>query len=148
MISPEQIRRFSHFAGVNADSLRQVAMISDELEFEAGRPIFEEGQAADRLYVVVEGEVDVQCVLRDGTRRTVDTRVGGDLLCWSSIVAPRQTQLGAVARTYTRLISIDAPSLMEIMEADAVLGRAVMTAVAGEIGHRLTGARMQLAARD
>ncbi|MFV1967576.1 MAG: cyclic nucleotide-binding domain-containing protein, partial [Pirellulaceae bacterium] len=88
MISLEQLRRYPYFADVREESLRQVAMISEEMSIPSGGVLFEEGDVADNLYIITDGEVDIEYTLGSGEKRTVDTVVGGELMMWSALVAP------------------------------------------------------------
>ncbi len=146
MVSPEVLRRSSYFTGVSEQSLKQVAMICEEKSVAKGTVLFREGEEASTLYILGEGEVDVQYVLGDGSHQTVDTLVGGDLMVWSSLVAPHTTHSMGVARTAVRMVAIDAPKFRAMLDADPILGYQVMKGVAAQVSHRLHGARLQLAA--
>jgi CRP-like cAMP-binding protein len=146
MVSPELLRRYPHFAGVSEESLRHIAMISEERNFHAGAVVVREGEPASHLFVVSHGEVDVQSVLADGEHKTVDTLVPGDLLVWSALVEPHLARFWAVARSDAAVIAIEADSLRELMERDHRLGHRLMTGIAVALSHRLVGARIQLAA--
>ena len=78
MISPELLRRYPYFADISEDSLRQVAMISEERSAPNGTVIFQEGDVAEGLFIIAEGEVDIQYTLGSGEPRTVDTVVAGE----------------------------------------------------------------------
>ena len=52
----------------------------------AGTQIFGVGDDADALYLIEEGEVDIQYPLGSGELRTVDTVVSGELIMWSALV--------------------------------------------------------------
>ncbi|HOA74771.1 MAG TPA: cyclic nucleotide-binding domain-containing protein [Phycisphaerae bacterium] len=146
MVSPELLRRFAIFSGADEPTLKQVAMLSEEKTARAGDVLFREGEDARYLHIVVEGEVDIQYVLGDGSHQTVDTVVAGDPLVWSSLVPPHQTHSMGVARTAVKLVAIDAARLRELMQANPALGYQVMSTLAGAIAHRLHGARLQIAA--
>ena len=88
MISPELLRRYPYFADISEDSLRQVAMISDERSAPNGTVIFQEGDVAEGLFIIAEGEVDIQYTLGSGEPRTVDTVVAGELSMWSRSSPP------------------------------------------------------------
>ncbi len=48
-------------------------MICDEMNVSAGSIMYREGDKADKLYILIEGEVDIQYTLGSGELRTVDT---------------------------------------------------------------------------
>lgn len=145
MISPETLRRFPYFAKVEEQSLKQVAKIAQERVEPAEKRLFSEDEVADTLYIIQEGEVDIQYELGDGQMKTVDTLVQGDLLVWSALVDPYRTTTSGLARSGLKLIAIDAPKLRQLMEQDPVLGFQLMSQVTKLLAHRLERSRIQLA---
>ena len=145
MISPEVLRRYPYFAGINDESLKQLAMIAEERSVPAGSVMFREGDPASHLSVILKGEVNIQYMLGNGELRTVDTLVDGDLLMWSALVEPyKATALGTTTKE-TQLVRIDAAKLRQLCEQEPILGYRLMTQVAKLLAHRLEGARVQLA---
>jgi CRP-like cAMP-binding protein len=148
MISPELLRRYPYFAGISDECLKAVAMIADEKTVPAGTHLFSEGDPADRLNLIVKGEVNIQYVLGNGEKRTVDTLVDGDILGFSAIVEPyKYTALGTTSKE-TQLVTIQAKKLRELCEKEPMLGYRLMAQVARLLAHRLESARIQLAATD
>ncbi len=88
MISPEILRRYPYFASAKDEGLRDLAMICEEELIPAGTVMYREGDKADKLFILVDGEVDIQYTLGSGELRTVDTIVPGELLMWSALVEP------------------------------------------------------------
>ena len=146
MISPELLRRYPHFATVQEESLQRVAMIGVEKQFEPGDILFKEGDPADLLFVVEEGEVGLQAVLGSGDRKPVDTLVGGDIMCTSALVEPYELRFEGIARKPTKVIAIQAEKLRELFETDTEMGYRLMCRIAEAMLRRLEGARHQLAA--
>ena len=147
MISPEVLRAYPYFAGAGEESLRELAMATEELSFQEGQVLFREGQTAERLYILIRGEVDIQYELNTGEHRTVDTVVAGDVLIWSALVRPYRTTGLGIARRTSEVIAVDARKLRELCEGDRELGFSLMTEIARATSHRLEGARVQLATR-
>lgn len=148
MISPEVLRRYPYFAAISEDSLKAIAMMAEEKCFPAGTQVFNEGDPADTLNIIVQGEVDIQYVLGSGEHRTVDTLIAGDLLMWSALVEPYKATAIGTATKELRLVRIDARKLRSLCDHDPMVGYRLMTEVAKLLAHRLEGARVQLAAID
>jgi CRP-like cAMP-binding protein len=145
MISPEVLRRYPYFAGIDEESLKQLAMIAEEKSVPAHTAMFREGDPATYLYVILTGEVNIQYELGSGELRTVDTLVAGDLLMWSALVEPyRATAMGTTTKE-TQLARIDAAKLRQFCERQPLLGYRLMTQAAKLLAHRLERARVQLA---
>ena len=88
----------------------------------AGRQVFGEGDPADTLSLIVEGEIDIRYLLGSGEWRVVDTLIAGDILGWSALVEPHKMTGIATTRKPTRLIRIQAQPLRELCEHDPLLG--------------------------
>lgn len=148
MISPEVLRRYPYFAHVGDESLKAVAMLADEKNVRAGTQLFSEGDPADAMNIIVQGEISIQYILGSGERRTVDTLVNGDILGWSALVEPyRYTAVGTASKD-THMVSIRAKGLRDLCDKDPLLGYQLTTQIAKLLAHRLEGARLQLAAID
>ena len=93
MISPEALRRYPYFSQLPEEALKQVAMICEDRSFKAGERLFEEsaemkssarlydkGQAAAELMILVSGEVDLVTEMSGGNEsaRCVAGRRGPD----------------------------------------------------------------------
>ena len=59
MISPELIRRYPFFAGLNHDYVGTLTKLADEVSVEAGHCFFGEGDELKKLHLVVEGAVAI-----------------------------------------------------------------------------------------
>jgi CRP-like cAMP-binding protein len=145
MISPETLRRYPYFSGATEESLDELAMTSEERIVAAGQFLFEDGEVADHLFILTEGEVDIQYRIDENEPHTVDTRIAGDLLVWSALVHPYRTTAFGFARRETKALAIDALKLRELCERDHDLGYHLFREIAEVMSHRLLGARVQLA---
>ena len=75
---------------------------TDFLSYAPGDVIFAAGELGDRMYVVIEGEVDV---VSGG--RTIETTGPGGLFGEMALIDRSPRSAGAVARTACRLVPID-----------------------------------------
>jgi CRP/FNR family transcriptional regulator, cyclic AMP receptor protein len=148
MISPELLRRYPYFGGVSEDALKEVAMISDEVTAAAGTTLFNEDDKADFLYIVTDGEIDLQNMLGSGELRTVDTVVPGDLVVWSALVEPYRCTATGTVRKDARLIAVNGQKLRQLCETDRDLGYRMLVSVTKLLATRLEGARVQLTTLD
>jgi CRP-like cAMP-binding protein len=148
MISPELLRRYPYFADVNEETLKEVAMISEEVSGTAGTTLYKQGDPAESLFIITSGEMDLQYELGNGELRTVDTIVAGDLAVWSAVVEPYRCTASGTLRKDTRLIAINGAKLRNLMEANCDLGYRILLSVTKLLATRLEGARVQLATID
>ena len=145
MISPEMLRRYPYFVSVGDESLKRIAMMADEIKIDAGTRMFNEGDPAGYLYIIVQGEVNIQYQLGNDELRTVDTLVDGDILVWSAIISPFKTTAIGTTTKPTQLIRIDSAKLRALCDEDPRVGYQLVIEVAKLLAHRLEGARAQLA---
>jgi CRP/FNR family transcriptional regulator, cyclic AMP receptor protein len=148
MISPEVLRRYPYFASAQEDGLRALAMMCDEVTVPAGTVLYREGDKADKLLILMDGEVDIQYPLASGELRTVDTIVPGELLMWSALVEPYKSTAIVTTRQASKLIGIDAEKLRAYCTKEYAIGNEVLLHLTKMLATRLEGARIQLAAMD
>ena len=147
MISPEILRRYPYFAGIDEASLREIAMTAEEKpRIPAGTCVFSEGEPVKHVGLILSGEVNIQYLLGTGEMRTVDTLVAGDLLGFSALIEPyKYTSFGTTTQQ-TDLVLIDAGKLRDLCNRDPQLGYRLALHFAKLLADRLEGARVQLAA--
>ena len=145
MISPELLRRYPYFADVNEAALKEVAMISEEVNATEGSTLFSEGDRADCLYIITEGELDLQYTLGSGELRTVDTLVAGDLVVWSALVEPYKITGTGTVRKDVKMLMIGGKGLRQLCESNHDLGYRMLLSVTQLLATRLEGARVQVA---
>jgi CRP/FNR family cyclic AMP-dependent transcriptional regulator len=149
MISPELLRRYPFFAMLNEEQLKAVAMIADEKTCPKDTLILKENTPATRLYVLVEGDVDL-VFSGGGEGAIVNALVGsiapGEVFGVSSLIEPYQYISSAKSTTPTKIIEIDAVALRVLSEVDQNLGCAIMRHIAEAVLERLKYTQVELAA--
>jgi CRP-like cAMP-binding protein len=146
VISPELLRRYNYFTAGGEAALEAVTRFAELVELESDDILINEGDPAGTLYVIIEGALEVEARLGDGTNEVVDTLVAGDLAGWSSIFEGRVFTATVAAQTETRLLALDADKLRDVCAANSELGYNLMSEIAKAVGSRLSGARLRLAA--
>ena len=146
MVSIEILRSFPYFAGVNNETLKAVAAITEDRRFKAGEVLFKEGDPSRGLHILRQGQVDIIYRLHGGEERVVDTVVAGDLIGWSSLVEPYHSTAKAVAREAGEAVWIAAAGIRALCEKDHTLGYHLLKQLAGVLSRRLQGALVQIAA--
>jgi CRP-like cAMP-binding protein len=145
MISPEQLRRFSLFAGLDPGIFKELAMISEDVAFGEGEWLFHEGNEAEAMFLVLSGAVDLKISLdKEGNRHAdLATLVEGEMVGCSALVEPYTYGLGCVANSDVRLVKTDAEALRELMAHKPEQGLVLMSHVAQVIRARLTNLRVR-----
>jgi CRP/FNR family cyclic AMP-dependent transcriptional regulator len=145
MISPEVLRRFTLFAGLDADVFKSLAMTGEEMAVSAGEWLFKEGADAEALYLILEGTIDLKININEAGTEQADlsTLVAGDVTGWSALVEPYVYTLGAVATSETKVARLDGAQLRALMEEQPEVGYTLMHQVAQAIALRLTNLRVR-----
>src|SRR6202049_44004 len=86
-----------------ADALR--SMVAD-VELSRGDRLFDEGDAGDRLYVVLEGKIKLTRAASDGRENLLSVLGPGEMFGEASLFDPRPRTSSAVAVTDTRLAAL------------------------------------------
>ena len=152
MISPETLKRYPFFAFMTADQLRDVAMITDEVEFKKGDILFNNDEPADACYLLMDGSIDLHYVVVDeyDPKLRKEFVVGninpGEVLGISAIIDPYIYTATAVASNDSRLIKTSAVDIRKLCKQDAKLNMGLQTMVAKATMERLHATRVQLAA--
>ena len=161
MISPELLRRYPTFAGVDEECLKSVADISEEKSFKSGDVIFEEsgelkasahlyekGEEASHLMIISEGQVDIAFKLPGDRKVVVGTLTAGDLASISALVPPYHLSASGIAKQDGKLIQIEAAKLRELLEENPELGYRLMSGISQALLARLDQTRSELAGQS
>lgn len=145
MISPETLRRFTLFAGLEPEMFKELAMLSDEVSLKTGDWLFHEGDDADWLYLVISGSIDLKIALDASGERQEDleTIVAGEAIGWATFVEPHQYTLSAVAASDVSLVKMNGKNLRNLMTQNPEIGYNLMCHVAQAIAKRLNDLRVR-----
>jgi CRP-like cAMP-binding protein len=152
MISPELLRRYPFFAGLTESQLKLVANLAQESTYPKGATIFEECDAANRLFLLIDGSIDLYYRSQDEFHPTKvkEFFVGeintGEAFGTSAIID--QNEYNATARTSvnSRVMEIDALALRELLAQDPHLANKFLLQVIKTLKERVMALRVQLAA--
>ena len=128
MVSTETLRRFPLFAGLD-QYYTDLAMVGEEIALSADEWLFHEGSAADFIYLLLSGSIELK--MAHDSERIRHTHLSqlnseGDTIGWSSLVEPHVYSLCAIAAQDTRLIKFDAAYIRDLMNEDREVGCMLM----------------------
>lgn len=152
MVSTELLRRYPFFGFMNPEQLRQVAMITEELDIPKNNILFTIGERAEALYFLQDGSIDLHYVVEDRHLPALrkDFHIGtinpGEVLGISSLVEPYILTSTAVTTTLCTLLRINAAGLHQLSEQDHALACGLQKQAAQTAMQRLHATRILLAA--
>lgn len=132
---------FRDLAPQHVELLTEAAMLK---EFKAGEVIFEEGDPANRFYILRSGEVELLSEGENGRAASVQRIGPGDVLGWSWLFPPYYWHFDARAVTDTKAIFFYGTWLRESCERDHDFGYAMLKRMSAIVIQRLQATRKRL----
>lgn len=152
MVSTELLRRYPFFSFLTPDQLREVAMIGQTVTLEKGETLFEIGDTAEALYLLLSGSMDLHYMVMDENLPHLkkDFMVGsinpGEVVGISAVIEPHKLTATAQATMPCELLAMDGAELRELAAEDSDLAYGLMKAIARTTMERLYSTRILLAA--
>jgi CRP/FNR family cyclic AMP-dependent transcriptional regulator len=132
------------FAGLDPARLELLAGCAGNVHFDAGVPLFREGDPADSFYVLRHGSVSIETFVPARGPVTIETVGAGEALGWSWLFAPYRWHFDARALTAVRATAFDGACLRAKCEADPALGYDLVGRFAQVLIERLQWTRLRL----
>jgi CRP-like cAMP-binding protein len=118
--------------------------LTREVSFPPGHRIFDEGEDANRFWVLRHGSVALDIHVPGRPAPIIETLGPGDLLGWSWLFPPYRWHLGARTLGAVAADEFDAAAVRATCEQDTGFGYALTRAVAAVVGQRLKATRVRL----
>lgn len=129
---------------------RLIELLADsilEMHFKPGAWIYQQGESANRFYLILEGKVLIESEVRDRGVLPIRTLGPGDDLGWAWLFPPYYMHFSACAVEPTRTIFIYGTRLREKCDANHELGYQLMKRVAEVVVRNLNATQQRLLER-
>ena len=123
------------FRQLSTDFMRELGNTIQEESYPANQTVFNQGDAADSLYILVGGGINL--VVRDKGSMNFMVEIPGEVFGWSSLVEAKKYTASAVTYSPTRVMKINTARLEHIFERHPRDAYVVMRRLAGVVGKRL-----------
>ena len=144
LIMSTDLTKFRLFRDMSPDELDRLAPYFSYAEFPAGVTLFSQGDKADRLYLVVNGEIKVNYKPYDSAQITVTRLRDGDVLGWSTVLGNKSYTASAVCGSETALLQISGHNLHKLVAEHPQTGKMVLDRLAAAASPRWKDARIQV----
>jgi len=149
MIPIQLLRKVSIFEGLTDGQLERIAEICREETHPAGSLIIEEGEPAERLYVLREGRVALEMGVRMWPERRVrqmrvETLNAGQPFGLSTLTDSDLRTMSARAVDRCRSITLGEQDLRRLMDSDPVMGYEINAGLSNVLAERLRYTRLSL----
>ncbi|MEV5909104.1 regulator [Streptomyces sp. WAC 01325] len=127
-----------------AEHRQRLMQMAREVAFPEGTRLFEEGDRADRFWIIRTGTVELDMRVPGRRPAVIESLRHNELVGWSWLFTPHVWHLGAEATTPVRAYEFDATTVRTMCREDPALGNAVAQWVGDVLAHRLRSARTRL----
>jgi CRP-like cAMP-binding protein len=138
------IQEVELFQGIPTHIIDEIAELITQESYKAGHILFQEGDFADYLYILEEGEINL--TFQGEKRLSFPMDKMGAVLGWSSLVEPRMYTAAAECMKDSKIIKIDADRMMRVFQRHPAEGLTIMRRLAGVIAARLVKSYQELIA--
>jgi toluene monooxygenase system ferredoxin subunit len=146
MATKASLAEFPLFRNLPDPLLDEIAKLGEELSFSRGDTIFREGESADKLHFLLDGNVLLKVNLTSRPESITVSAVSQrfESFGWSGIVPPYHYTASAVCETDCKILIIPGERFMKILEDNPAAGFSVMRRLAELVSSRLRNSRQAL----
>ncbi|HDZ23750.1 MAG TPA: cyclic nucleotide-binding domain-containing protein [Desulfobacteraceae bacterium] len=137
MVSVDDLKKIWLIASLEEPLLEKIRPLSQLRLFGEKAVLFEEGQEADTLYMLLTGKVLLELKASDTIMISLEAMKPGDPFGWSAIVPGSLYTANATCSEPCELITIPGKDLRQIMDKDHLLGYRIMEGISRILQTRL-----------
>jgi len=143
-ISVVALTRHPFLRGLSDEHVGLLAGVAEQVRVPATERLFEEGDVADRFWLINAGRVSLELFVPGKGHLVVETLGMGDVLGWSWLFPPYRWRFGAVARGRLDAVEFDGRAVRRMCADDKALGYDLTNRFLAVVLHRLQATRMRL----
>lgn len=132
------------FSGLSEDLLQFLCECSSTYEIKTGQILFQQGECADKFYVVRRGRITLQMPAILGPVLEIQTVDKDQVLGWSWLIAPYKWNFQTMAEEDTELLQFDGAAILARCEQDPRFGFELLKKFAALMSVGLNAARQKM----
>ncbi|HVE78045.1 MAG TPA: cyclic nucleotide-binding domain-containing protein [Gemmatimonadaceae bacterium] len=136
-VSIEFLRRVAIFKGLDDGELARVSEVCRQQTFATGEYVFREGEAGNRLYLILDGEVRISRQVPGSGEEALAVLKAGALFGEMAVFDRTERSTDAIANGPATLITIARPDFELLLDFNRELAYKVLWAVVRMLSHRL-----------
>ena len=145
MVEVSDVNQLELFGVFSEEQLDELSQIAEKKSFNKGDHIYEKGDKASELFVVLEGSVSLREINPgDEIGIAFEKRERGEFFGAACFMAPQEYTLTAVCVQDTDVLSLDADQLSDLCEEDPGLGYNFMKKISQIYFERYKVAKRQI----
>lgn len=143
MVDAAWLKKSELFGALNQSELNLILSHSRVESFSEGKVIFRQGEEATRLFVLIEGAVDLTVRAQEESDfMASEVQKEGAVFGIPSLIEPFRYNVTAKCLAPTKVLQIEAAQLKKRMEEDPRMGLEIMKKLASTYFTRLNDLRM------
>lgn len=145
MISLKDLKEVELFKGLDTKQLQRFGKHLIEEDFRIGQTVFSQGTPAEKLYILLDGEVNLGIKAKgevDITAYSVNKK--GECFGLSSLIKPYRNNVSATCNKKTRVLSVNGEVLRKLIKQNSKIGVEIMEKVAEIYFNRLNSTRAMI----
>ena len=139
MDTKETLQSIDLLSGLTDEQIKMLVPVTVLVENNKAEALFNVGQEANDLYILLEGKISIQVKLssRPETVGIVVLQNRGQLVGWSGLIGGSHYTAKALCQEDSKLLQIDGEGLMKALESNPSAGFEVMRKIARVISNRM-----------
>jgi CRP/FNR family transcriptional regulator, cyclic AMP receptor protein len=137
------LKDFSCFRDLTDDQINKIAQFTNAVCYPPKHVLFEEGQAGERIYFLVNGEVEVLYRIGEDGMVPVDIVCGEEVVGCTALVDPYTYAATERSLSEIEVLEVDTASLRALMQQDLELGYKIQQHIIEILMGRITNLRLQ-----
>lgn len=133
----EVLKQMIPFKELSSSKLKQVISLSHHRNYIAGEMIFHQGDPGIGLYIIREGEVEIEYKAKDERKFTLAFFDEGDFFGELALIDGERRSASAIAKTDCKISIIFKPDLDEFIQKNSKEGLQIITGISKIIITRL-----------
>lgn len=144
MVSGEIFEQLPLFQRLSPAQRCLLAPLFCPCEYYGGTLLFEQGDPADYLYLVVSGEVVIRFKPEDGPTIVLARVRPGGVVGWSAVLGRQAYTSGAECVVFSRILKLRNEDLRNLCDQYPETGEQILASLAGSYAERNHGANGQV----
>ncbi len=132
------------FQNLPLDQVAVLKPLFEDFTCPANTVIFEQGDPASYMYLLISGEIAIRYKPYDGPAITLTRLRAGDVFGWSAVVGSKQYTSSIVSETEVRTIRIHGRDLVALVENYPQTGEVIVDRLAQMVSSRWKNAYTQV----
>ena len=132
------------FKDLDGDILRLLEPLFEPFSCTAGTSIFEQGQKANYLYLILNGSIEMLYKPYDGPPISVTSLEEGSIFGWSAVIGNSTYTSGAICKEDCQTIRMSNQDLHMLCVSEPEAGRIFLNLLAESVSTRWVDAKSQI----